>query len=125
MFCETILFYSLVCIPLSQCLPKNSLILMASGSGWGVVLKSQLEVFLFSTPTPPPPPHPPPNLSLTAGVSRVFIFLYDEKRKQQQQQSTKNTRHDKTNKGQNLFNLLNDGFKSILLVCRDSLASSL
>lgn len=73
----------------------------------------------YSQPLLPHPPPPPSTLSLTAGVSPVFIFLYDEKRKQQQQQSTKNTRHDKTKKSQNLFNLLNDGFNAILLFCRD------
>ena len=86
------------------------------GSSFKINSKSFYSQPLPPHPTPPPPPS---TLSLTAGVSRVFIFLYDEKWKQQQQQSTKNTRHDKTKKNQNLFNLLNDGFNSILLFCRD------
>lgn len=123
MFCETTSFNSLVCFPLSQCLPRNGLILIAWGVGVGSSFKYQLEVCLFSNPVP----RPSSNLVRNPWRFACSCFSFTTRRENSNNNSLRKT-HDMTRqrkKQRQNLNLLNDRFNSILLFCRDSLVSSL
>lgn len=124
MFCETTLFNSLVCFPFSQCLPSNSLISFAWGSGWGVVLKIISKPFYSLTNAPPLPP-PTSKLVPNPWCFACFCFSFTMTRENSNNNSLRKTHMTRQTKKQrqNLFNLLNDGFKLILLFCHDSLVS--